>query len=292
MDIEWSPSRLVDATRGWLSLGRRAGHGLGVLLAAWSAFVSPAMTRDLTVDLELVLAVDVSLSMDLEEQRLQRDGYVSALRDPAVQRAVLGGGHGRIALTYMEWAGAAIQQVVIPWRLLDTHQKIEAFAADLAALPIARARRTSISMALNRASALFGTAGYRGVRRVVDVSGDGPNNAGPPVTRERDTAVAQGIVVNGLPIMIRPSSAGSWFDIAQLDVYYRDCVIGGPGAFVLPVRDTAELTEAIRKKLILEISEPLFSPRLVPVQASEPNRVDCMVGERRWQEYWQNRLIE
>jgi Protein of unknown function (DUF1194) len=235
------------------------------------------------VDLELVLAVDVSLSMDLDEQRLQRDGYVAAFRDSEVQKAITAGPHGRIAVTYMEWAGPSVQNVVIPWTLIDGPAAAQAVADKLEQQPITRARMTSISQALAFAGHLFESSGVKGIRRVIDVSGDGPNNAGPLVTLVRDELVAQGIAINGLPIVLKKPS--SLFDIADLDVYYSECVIGGTGAFMIPIRERVEFKTATRRKLLLEIAEDR-PPGLIAVQFSEPlSGGDCSFGEQQWRRY-------
>ena len=224
------------------------------------------------VNLELVLAVDVSGSMDDEEHAVQRAGYVAAISHPDFVRAIGAGAYQRIALTYVEWAGSTLQATVMPWRIIDGQESARAFADDLAARPITYIRGTSISGALVYSTALFDNNGYDGFRKVIDVSGDGPNRTGIPVDVARDLAVERGIVINGLPIMIRPSRS-----FVSLDRYYADCVIGGPGAFVLPVKKAEEVAEAIRRKLILDIAARPGSP-IVPVQGFEP--VDCQIGER------------
>lgn len=245
-----------------------------------------ALAQQASVDLELVLAVDVSLSMDLEEQRLQREGYVAAFRDAEVIKSIMAGPSGRIVVTYVEWAGPGNQQVVMPWTLIDSAAAAQEFSRKLEGMGISRARMTSISSALMFSDSLFDTSGVRGLRRVIDVSGDGPNNAGPPVTDIRDRLVAKGITINGLPIVLkRPSS---FFDMEQLDQYYNDCVIGGTGAFVIPIREPDEFRTATRRKLLLEIAgrqEP--APRLIRVQAraEDDGKVDCFAGERRWNRY-------
>jgi hypothetical protein len=239
------------------------------------------------VDLELVLAVDVSLSMDIDEQRLQRDGYVEAFRDPEIHKAIASGAHGRIAVTYMEWAGPPSQQVVIPWTLINGADAALAFAARLDNLPITRARMTSITAALGFASALFDSSGVRGLRRVIDVSGDGPNNSGGPVATMREAVLAKGLVINGLPIMLKTSAVG-FFDLRDLDRYYADCVIGGAGSFMVPVKDVSELKSAIRRKLLLEIAGREPEPRLIPAQSVA--QADCLIGEKQWQWYLDNRL--
>ena len=228
------------------------------------------------VDLELVLAVDVSGSMDDEEHAVQRAGYIAAIRHPDFVSAIRAGAYQRIALTYVEWAGPTSQVTVMAWRMIEGETSARAFADDLAARPITYIRGTSISGALVYSTALFASNGYEGLRKVIDVSGDGPNRNGVAMDFARDLAVGRGIVINGLPIMIRPSRG-----IVALDRYYADCVIGGPGAFVLPVRKAEEIAEAIRRKLILDIAARPRSS-IMTVQIVEP--VDCRIGERlRWQ---------
>lgn len=224
------------------------------------------------VDLELVLAVDVSRSMDREEFVLQRAGYVEALRHPDFIRAIEMGQLGRIAVTYFEWAGTIRTDSVVGWQVIDGPESAEAFAGMLAARDFNGQRGTSISGALTYGASLFDANGFEGWRKVIDVSGDGPNNVGTPVALARDEAVAAGIVVNGLPILVRPSRT-----FADLDRYYAECVTGGPGSFVLPIYNSAEFATAIRRKLILEVSGAEPDARIVKVQA-EP--VDCTVGER------------
>jgi uncharacterized protein DUF1194 len=240
----------------------------------------------LAVDVELVLAVDVSYSMDPEEQALQRDGYITGITSRDFMQALRGGQHGRVAVTYFEWAGPYDQKIVVPWRLIDGPEAADAFANEVSRAPYRRASRTSISGALNFAKPLFDASGYRGFRRVIDVSGDGANNSGPFVTLVRDDVLAAGITINGLPIMLkRPNSFT--MDIDNLDVYYEDCVIGGPGAFVIPIRERDQFKEATRTKLVLEIAGRMPERRLIPVQARAP-RVSCTIGEQMWRDRWGN----
>jgi hypothetical protein len=265
------------------------------LLVTWAvaglAGSGVATVRAETVDLQLVLTVDVSLSMDLDEQRLQRDGHVSAFRDAEVLRVIKGGPSGRIAVIYVEWAGIGTQSVVVPWTLIDGPVSASAFADALESRPISRALMTSISGALQFSRLQLETSPFRGARRVIDVSGDGPNNSGPLVEAARDALVASGIVINGLPIQINTGGPYSYFDIPNLDRYYVDCVIGGPGAFSIPVRHKSEIVATIRRKLILEIAGlmPLPDARLTRVQAAAspapPERADCLIGEKLWQRY-------
>src|SRR5215475_10228060 len=207
----------------------------------------------LAVDVELVLAVDVSYSMDPEEQALQREGYITGITSRDFMQALRHGINGKVAMTYFEWAGPYDQKIVVPWRLIDGPEAADAFANEIARAPYRRASRTSISGALHFAKPLFDGSGYRGIRRVIDVSGDGANNSGPFVTLMRDDVLAAGITINGLPIMLkRPNSFT--MDIENLDVYYEDCVIGGPGAFVIPIREREQFKEATRTKLVLEVA--------------------------------------
>lgn len=246
---------------------------LGLMLCLGFCPAKAAPVAAEPVDVELVLAVDISRSMDAEEFALQRAGYVAALRHPDFVNAVLSGLHGRIALTYFEWAGTVREETQVPWRLIDGAETANAFAAELDNLPVRSFRGTSISGALVHGTGLFGRSGFEGYRKVIDISGDGPNNIGIPVVAARDAAVMDGIVVNGLPILIRPSPT-----VRELDRYYAECVTGGPGSFVLPIRDASEFATAIRRKLILEVSGLAPGPRVISVQATEP--MDCERGER------------
>lgn len=252
--------------------------------------VQPATADDVAVDLELVLAVDVSMSMDYEEQALQREGYVAAFQHPDVIQAIQSGLLGRIAVTYVEWAGAGLQRVVVPWTLIDGAESGRAFAARMAAAPLSRLRRTSISGALLFSGGLFSGNGFEGTRQVIDISGDGPHNAGVPSTAARDEVIGKGIVINGLPIMLKINQPGGFFSIKELDLYYEDCVIGGPGAFFLTVNAATEFAVAIRRKMILEIAgRTPDAPRFVPVQYVPPGPpIDCLIGEKMWQQWFQN----
>lgn len=263
-----------------------------VLAAAAAGFAAPVQRRaDLpagaagtSVDVELVLAVDISYSMDPDEQALQREGYVAALTSPEFLNALRQGLHGRIVATYVEWAGSAEQRVVVPWRLIDGATSAQAFADEIASAPYRRAYRTSISGALEFAGPLFETSGQRGVRRVVDVSGDGANNQGTPVTQARDALLATGVTINGLPLMLKRPSAAT-MDIDNLDIYYEDCVIGGPGAFVVPIRERTQFKAATRTKLVQEVAGHPPPARLAPAALEAP-RVSCLIGERLWRERW------
>lgn len=259
---------------------------LPVLVVASLAVPPPGMAQgfDVPVDVELVLAVDVSGSMDYEEHRVQREGYVAAIGHPDVILAVRTGAFQQVALTYVEWAGPGLQRIVMPWTVLADEEDASAIAEFLAAAPLSSARGTSIGAVLDFTTRLFEDNGFEGLRQVIDVSGDGPNNMGQPVVPARDRALEQGITINGLPIMIRPSLRGGGV-MPGLDAYYRECVIGGPGAFVLPVSAIEEMVEAIRMKLILDIAGlPQAAPEIVPAQAE--SAFDCMIGERQRPGYW------
>lgn len=239
------------------------------------------------VDVELILAVDVSWSMDVDEQEIQRQGYVDAIQHPDVIAAIQRGDWQRIAVTYVEWAGVGLVRVIAPWTIIEGPEDARAFAAQLDAAPLQRMRRTSISNALNQSGSMFDN-GIDGMRRVIDISGDGPNNQGMSVTAARDELLAQGIVINGLPIMIKRGNPGGYFHLEELDIYYEDCVIGGFGSFMITVNDKSRFHEAIRRKLILEIAG--VQPEAVPADwrpAGSPPRVDCLVGEKQWQR-WRN----
>ena len=221
------------------------------LFLSLSAVPAAAQTP---VDLELVLAVDVSGSVDPDEAKLQRNGYVQALLNPKVQAAIRGGPFGRVAATYVEWAGESHQHIVVAWTELSDPASVERFAAMVAEAPMMTEQWTSISAAIDYAVPLFENNGFEGMRRVIDISGDGENNRGRPVEEARDAAVARGITINGLPILNdRPNP---WGGAAPNDLegYYRDHVIGGPGAFLVPARDFDAFADAILSKLLLEVS--------------------------------------
>lgn len=287
-----------------LSCATCAGLRLAALvivfwLAAPSVEVSLAEERAV-VDVKLVLAVDVSWSMDHDEQRIQRDGYAAAFQSEEVIEAILHGGYGRVAVVYMEWAGTGSQEIVIPWTLIDSAEASHAFADSLREGAPQHFRRTSISDAIDFAAALFDDAPYQAVRRVIDLSGDGPNNQGRPVTEARDAAVAAGITINGLPLMTNPAGNDVIFAIPELDSYFADCVIGGNLAFMIPVTSWEEFPVAVRRKLVLELAGGLPQDELsdspyhegarflVRAQATpglpelSEDETDCLVGERTW----------
>ena len=226
--------------------------------------------------------------MDRDEQKLQRDGYVAAIQHPSVLYAISQGLLGKIAVTYVEWAGQGLQKVTVPWTIISGKSSAEQFARRLGEAPLIQWRRTGISGALLAAADLFENNGYRGLRRVVDVSGDGPNNSGIPVYEARDRLIKKGIIINGLPIMLKSPQWSGFFDIENLDIYYEDCVIGGPGSFWIAVRDAKEFANAIRRKLLLEIAyQDNFKLQRAFVGRKQA-RIDCLIGEKRWQQYFDN----
>jgi uncharacterized protein DUF1194 len=258
------------------------------VVAAAAAQRGPQWTDAHDVDVELVLAVDVSYSMDPDEQALQREGYMTALTSPEFLTALKSGIHARIALTYFEWANSNDQKILLPWRLVDGLASAQAVAAEIGRAPYRRAYRTSISGALLFGSRLYEISGHRGIRRVIDVSGDGTNNEGPLIVPTREAVVASGITVNGLPIMLKKPQPGS-VDIEDLDIYYEDCVIGGPGAFVVPIKEREKFKDAVRTKLVLEVAGRVPEARVMPAAAEAP-RISCTIGERMWQQRWGNGL--
>jgi hypothetical protein len=237
-----------------------------------------------SVDIELVLAVDVSYSMDMDELAIQREGYAQAIVSKEFLQALKTGPNGKISVTYFEWAASSDQKIIIPWRVIDGPETADAVANEIMKTPIRRASRTSISGAINFAMPLFDENPHRGLRRVIDISGDGPNNNGAPVVTARDAALEKGIVINGLPIMVKEPSY-STMDIDNLDYYYEDCVIGGPGSFVVTIKEREKFKEAIRTKLLLEVAGRTPERRVVPVAEKEP-RVNCLIGEKIWQDRW------
>lgn len=242
---------------------------------------APPAHGEFRVDLELVLAVDVSNSMDKDERLLQRAGFAKAFRDPSIHRAIRTGLLGRIAVTYVEWAGTSRQRVAVPWTLIDSPEASNGFADLLEKSAITRSTLTSISSALAFSGELLAHNSFTGFRRVIDISGDGPNNHGGPVLAAREEILRRGIIINGLPIQMRKAS-DDLFDVADLDIYYEDCVIGGPGSFIVAVKSRDELVQSIRKKLLYEIAgkEPTFMR--AAWQLPKQQRISCMVGEELW----------
>ena len=240
---------------GVLVAGALAGGEVATLAAPGAPGARSA--DEARVDVELVLAVDVSYSMDMEELALQREGYALAITSKEFLQALKTGPTGKVAITYFEWAAASDQKIVVPWRVIDGPESAGSVAEEILKAPL---------------------------RRVIDISGDGANNNGEPVTVARDAALARGITINGLPIMAKETNYAT-MDIENLDIYYEDCVIGGAGSFVVPIKTRDKFKEAIRTKLVMEVAHRVAEPRAVPAAAREP-RVSCLIGERIWQERW------
>jgi hypothetical protein len=252
---------------------------LALVVLSFLVHLTPAKAQS-EVDLALVLAVDISNSMDPEEQELQRQGFVEALRSPLIHKAIGSGMLGRIAVVYLEWAGPTIQYVTVPWTQIGGPEDALSFADRLAQAPIRRGPRTSISGAIDASMRLLSESNVEAVRRVIDISGDGVNNLGRSITQARDEALSEGVVINGLPLLLnRPTN--SW-DSENLDQYYRDCVIGGPGAFMIPVRERHQFAEAIKTKIIREIAGVAPEALIVPTQAQSVRRTNCQMGANPW----------
>jgi len=288
---------LTDANQmAFAALKSAASTGRKVLLSFWPKPILTAATLlvaldcavmsvsagPVDVDLELVLAVDASGSMDVDEQRLQREGYARALRQPEVIRAIADGAYGRIALTYIEWGDPNQHLVIVPWTIVSTLSDASGFGDRIAAPPLKQPGGTSISSGLLFAAEQLHASGARSFRQVVDVSGDGPNNLGPAVDLTRDRLVREGITINGLPITLKDSEGfGSYpgRDPDSLLTYYKDCVIGGPGSFLITVDDPARFEIAIRRKLVLEISG-LPARVMSAAEIVHTPRIDCQSGEK------------
>lgn len=268
---------------------------LALLSAGWmtpalrpnAAEAAGARDSSSQVDVELVLAVDVSYSMDLDELALQREGYIAAVTSSEFLSALKLGPNGRVAIAYVEWAGADEQKLVVDWTVVGNEAEAFGFANSIRQAPLRRVYRTSISGAIQFSANLIEGNSFKGIRRVIDISGDGTNNQGPMVDLTRDDVVKRGITINGLPLLLK-EPAGSMLDIPQLDIYYEDCVIGGPGAFVIPVRAKHEFATAIKTKLVLEIAGVKPPPEQLVHYASDQKRVSCTIGERMWMERWGN----
>ncbi len=235
------------------------------------ANVSPA-----EVDVALVLAVDASSSMDDGERVLQRDGYAKALTSSRVLDAIKFGRQRRIAVTFFEWGSQDSQVVVAPWTIIDGPDAARALASRIAETPSKDLQRTSISAALAFAGKLLSESGLRAAREVIDVSGDGPNNDGIVASDARDALVARGVTINGLPIVTK--SSDDWLAMPDLDQYYEHCVIGGEGAFVIPVKGMENFGKALEMKLIMEIAGLTRDhPAVMP--AAERDWSNCKIYE-------------
>jgi len=280
-------------------------HFVAMVFALLAAPLMPAMAEE--VDLQLLLAIDVSGSVDNDEAKLQRQGYIDAFADERILRAIGSGPKGRIAVAYYEWSDSVYQRLVVDWTVISDRASAEAFTAKLKEARISIATRTSISGALQYGMAMFARSPHTSTRKVIDVSGDGPNNDGPFVNEARDLTVKGRITINGLPIINdRPNRMG-FPSMPDLDLYYQDCVIGGPGAFMVAARDFENFAEAVKQKLFLEVAGldrrrfatigPAEGFSLPVVWARRPSNFiqpatfkgDCQYGERQSHEFWRFR---
>lgn len=235
----------------------------GAILAVWlgaMAFISPA--RALEVDVELVLAADASGSIDAAEHALQRQGYAQALRDPRVLNAIRGGSEQAIAITYVEWTGRGLYAPIVPWTVIKDQASAEQVAKQLLLMPrMLFGGGTAVGEAVFYATTLFDNNGFEGARLVIDVSGDGRTSQGRPSALARDFAIKKGITVNGLPILT---------DEPNLDVFYEQNVIGGPGAFMVPAAGFSDFADAVLHKLIREVAGQSLPDNLAELRAERP----------------------
>src|SRR5215475_11412751 len=230
---------------------------LGFLVAFAALAVAPAVCAAEEVDLLLVLSSDVSRSIDAQKFKLQRDGYAAAIVNPRVIQAIRSGALGKIAISFVEWSGVGNQKIVIDWTIIRDEATAKDFSAQVIEAQRAFAERTSISGGIDFAMAQLARAPFQATRRTIDVSGDGTNNSGRDVTDARDEALAKGVTINGLVILSeRPMSwnADHTNPPGGLDAYYRNNVIGGPGAFVMVAENFSSFGQAIINKLIAEIA--------------------------------------
>ncbi len=261
-------------------LTKMIGRELIVASACLMLMGGLAMATERAVDLELVLAADISQSMDLEEAALQRRGFALAVRSPQVIEAIQSGPLGRIAIAYVEWAGEHYQSMLVGWTEVSDEKSAAAFAQAIDRLTPKFEIWTSISAAITYAARSFEGNGFDAPRRIIDISGDGPNNKGAYVVDVRDRTVADGIVINGLPIVNdRPNPFGYPL-LPNLDLYYEDCVIGGPGSFLIVANGFPDFARAIRTKMVLEIAGVVPPDSLLRL-ASETIRPPCDAGEQQ-----------
>ena len=227
------------------------------IFAGAAMFPAVASAAD-QVDLLLVLAADVSRSVDSEKFQLQREGYAAAISDPRVLDAIRSGRNGRVGVAFVEWSGIGSQRVVIDWTTVSDAESAKGFGDRLLEAPRSFADRTSISGAIEFAMGQFARAPFESARRTIDVSGDGTNNSGPDVTQVRDEAIARGVTINGLVILSETPLAWNPDHTnppGGLENYYRNNVIGGPGAFVLTAQNFNSFGQAIVKKMIAEVAQ-------------------------------------
>ena len=267
------------AKKAWLT-------GICVVLAGLATTPSSAIEQ---VDLELVITTDVSYSVDDNEAKMQREGAVAAFHSSEVVRAIQAGSLGRIAVAYIDFSNANANRVVVNWQVIHDQASADAFADALALARRTDGVQTSISSGMEMAARMIENNDYEGTKKVIDVSGDGPNNEGRFVDKVRDEIVAKGIIINGLPIQTEADKFDVYY-LPDLDKYYAGCVIGGPGAFIQVAHGFADLARALRRKLVLEISDAAkpANPLLIKVADQRRPGVSshpvyekgCDIGER------------
>ena len=238
-------------------------------IAAPLASSAPATPQ--TVDLELVLATDNSQSIDRSEALLQRQGVAAAFKHPDVVRAIQSGTYGRIAVAYVDWSSLPYSRLTIDWRIVSDKASADAFADAFLRAPFYFGQGTAIGETMQLAAQMIETNAIEGTQKSIDISGDGPNNTGPPVYSVRDEIVAKRITINGLPVISTGDyGQGDWgMYYGKLEDYYVNCVIGGPRAFAIPAKGFEEFAQAVRRKLVLEISDASTGARVIPA-ASAP----------------------
>lgn len=260
-------------------------------LLAGLMLIGQPLRAETEVDIELILAVDVSGSVDLREGELLKRGHAKALRDPDVISAIKRGLLGRIAVTYVEWAGHGHIKTIVNWRIVKDENSAEAVALQILAAEYDSRPRTGISDMILASIGMFANNGFTSNRRVLDLSGDGANNIGIPVDKARDRAVAAGVIINGIPILSRFSDGFKYRTVQYLDTYFLKCVIGGPGSFVEIANGFDDFARAIKRKMVLEIAglRPMRRAKLWRAQLEFPKppplpRIDphCLIGEERW----------
>ena len=273
---------------------RHASPALAVAVLIASILATTAVAAE-AVDLELVLATDVSQSIDQEEAVLQRRGIAQAFRNPRIIRAIRSGLLRKVGVAYIDFSSRGFNKVIVDWQVIHDRESAETFAFQLLKAPLSSGRRTSISDAIELASEMIETNDLEGTRRVIDISGDGPNNFGRLVDTVRDDTIARRITINGLPIVNQREAFNIGYYLPDLDLYYRGCVIGGPGAFLVVANSFVDFARAIRRKLILEIAGVVPDIDRVPaasfIRVSSPARPrpsrsgyvypkGCDIGER------------
>jgi hypothetical protein len=252
--------------------------GLCALLAG--GLVAQSSVAAEQVDLELVITTDVSYSVDDMEARMQREGAVTAFRSPEVVEAIRSGTLGKIAVAYIDFSNANASRVVVDWQVVHDKASAEAFADAIAIARKTDGVQTSISSGIALAARMIEENDFEGMKKVIDVSGDGPNNEGRRVDQMRDEVLAKGFIINGLPIVTEADKFDVYY-LPDLDKYYAGCVIGGPGAFYQVANGFADLARALRRKLVLEISDAgSTDPLLVKVAAGQRATGQRTVYER------------